>query len=83
MSIVERAIEISGTIGEDRKLILDGPLPISGPKRAKVIILVQDDDIDENEWRIAVKTSASFDFLNDPKEDIYTLEDGEPFVDEG
>ncbi len=30
------------------------------------------------EWERAIATNPSFAFLNDPEEDIYTLEDGKP-----
>lgn len=43
----------------------------------------EDDDKDEMEaLKIALRNPV-FESLNDPCEDIYTLEDGEPFVDEG
>jgi hypothetical protein len=30
-------------------------------------------------WVNAIATNPSFAFLDDPEEDIYTLEDGKPF----
>ena len=38
------------------------------------------DEINEQEWLHAAATNAIFDFLKDPEEDIYTLEDGKPFT---
>jgi len=38
-------------------------------------------DYEEKLWDYAAATSPAFNFLNDPEEDIYTLEDGEPFND--
>ena len=35
----------------------------------------------EEAWLRAVASNDSFEFLADPVEDIYTLEDGEPFGD--
>jgi hypothetical protein len=80
-----RAVETTGTIDEHKKLHLDETLPIEGPMRVRVIILIPADvdDFEEQEWLHAAATSSSFDFLNDPAEDIYTLEDGVPFRDEG
>jgi len=35
-----KAIEVSGEIDEERQLHLDEPLPVSGPSRVRVIILM-------------------------------------------
>lgn len=76
------AIETTGTIDEHHQLHLDGKLPIHGPKRVKVIVLSPTDaEWDEMEWLQAAAHDAAFDFLNDPAEDIYTLEDGKSFPD--
>jgi hypothetical protein len=78
--VATRAIELTGTIDEQRQLHLDEPLPIVGPSRVRVIILApQDDDIDEREWLQWLSKNPAFDFLHDPAEDIYTLEDGKPY----
>lgn len=37
------------------------------------------EEISESEWLYAATTNPSFDFLKEPEEDIYTLEDGRPF----
>jgi hypothetical protein len=75
-----RAIEVSGTIDDKQQLHLDEPLGIQGPTRVKVVILVPDyEEVDEIEWARAASKSPSFAFLNDPAEDIYTLNDGKPF----
>ena len=79
-----KAIEIRGTIDDQRRLHLDEPLPISGPSRVRVIILFSDrEEIDEQEWLRAVAANPAFDFLKEPEEDIYTLADGKPFSAEG
>ena len=76
------AIELSGTVDENHSLQLDGPLPISGPKRVRVIILYpQGDDWTEDEWLRAAARNPAFNYLHDPAEDIYTLADGTPFDD--
>ena len=49
----------------------------------RVIILLPEDETTEKEWLHAAATDPAFDFLKDPAEDIYTLADGRPFVDEG
>jgi hypothetical protein len=75
-----RAIEMTGTVDEQRQLQLDGPLPLAGPSRVRVIILVPEaGDVDEHEWLQAAAANPAFDFLNRPEEDVYTLSDGSPF----
>jgi hypothetical protein len=50
----------------------------------RVIVLFPDDtEIDETEWLYAAATNPAFDFLKDSAEDIYTIQDGEPFDDQG
>jgi hypothetical protein len=79
-----KAIEVEGTIDEQRRLQLDEPLPIVGPGRVRVIILIPDEtDIEEKEWLQAAAINPAFDFLKEPEEDIYTLADGKPFDDQG
>ena len=39
-------------------------------------------DFDEYEWLQAAASSLAFDCLADPEEDIYTVADGKPFIDE-
>lgn len=83
MDVTMRAIETTGTIDQHQQLLLDEPLPSIGPSRVRVIILVTEEmDITEQEWLRAAATSPSFDFLKEPVEDIYTLEDGKPFHDQ-
>ena len=84
MSFATRAIETVGTITAQCRLVLDDPLPIAGPRRVRVIILMPDEeDIDEAEWLRAVAANPAFDFLKDPAEDIYSIQDGKPFHDPG
>jgi hypothetical protein len=84
MEVMIKAIEITGTIDEQRQLLLDEPLPIVGPSRVRVIILLDEEtDIDEKEWLRTAAANLAFDFLKEPEEDIYTLADGKPFHDQG
>ena len=83
MENVEKAIEATGTIDAERRLVLDEPLSVVGPKRVRVIILLPEDtEVDEKEWLRAASTNPAFDFLKEPEEDIYTLEDGRPYYDQ-
>jgi hypothetical protein len=85
MSTPVRAIETTGVIDDERHLQLDAPLPITGSGRVRIIVLFDEEsgDIDESEWLYAAATNPAFNFLKEPEEDIYTLQDGEPFDDEG
>lgn len=84
MDGVLRALEVAGTVDEHHQLHLDTPLPIAGPSRVRVIVLLADDtEVDEREWLHLAGKNPAFDFLREPKEDIYTLDDGEPFRDAG
>jgi len=80
------AIEMTGTVDENHQLQLDGALPFVGPKRVRVIVLSplteETDEWNELEWLKNVLGNPVFDFLNDPEEDIYSLNDGKTFHDE-
>ena len=80
METISKAIETSGTLDDQRHITLDESLPELEGKRIRIIVLVpESDDIPESEWLHAAVTSSAFDFLKEPEEDIYTLEDGKPF----
>ena len=84
MQVATKAIETTGMIDAQYHLVLDGALPITGPTRVRVIILVpEESDISETEWIQAAAANPAFYFLKDTEEDIYTLSDGRPFYDEG
>jgi len=84
MQATTKAIETTGTIDAQHHLVLDGALPITGPTRVRVIILVPEEtDINETEWLQATTANPALYFLKDPEEEIYTLSDGRPFYDEG
>lgn len=78
-----KAFETTGTVYEEHRLLLDEPLPIPGPSRVRVIILLHDEEEPgEREWLRAAAASPALDFLQDPEEDIYRATDGKPFHDE-
>lgn len=80
MEILEKAIEATATIDANRQLVLDEPLPVVGPTKVRVIILLPEEaEIDEKEWLRSASVSPALDFLKEPEEDIYTLSDGKPF----
>jgi hypothetical protein len=82
MEATMTAVETTGTIDERRQLRLDEALPVSGPLRVRVIVLVPvADEWEEDEWLRAAAANAAFKDLEAPEEDIYSLEDGAPFRD--
>ena len=81
--MTQRAVETTGTVDKEHKLVLDEPLPIAGPSRVRVIILLSEDaDLDEELWLRAARSNPAFEFLTDPAEDVYTAADGKPLSDQ-
>ena len=71
-------IELVGTVDEQHQLSALVPAQIkAGP--VKVVLEITDDD-GEDAWRKGVAEIWARDW-SDPREDIYTLEDGEPIDD--
>lgn len=82
MGIVDKAFETTATIDANRQLVLDEPLPVIGPAKVRVIILLHEEvDTDEKGWLRSASINPAFDFLKEPEEDLYTLSDGKPFHD--
>ncbi len=48
-------------------------------RKAKVLVLFEDEEVTEKEWLQLALKGGAFDFWNDPAEDIYTLNDGIPY----
>jgi small-conductance mechanosensitive channel len=83
MLLTKKAIEVTGTVDAQNQLILDEKLPITGPTRVRIVILLPDDaDIDELDWLHSAMNNPAYDFLKEPEEDIYNLTDGRPFNDQ-
>ena len=54
MKTIETAIETMATINTEHQLVLDEPLPVSGPARVRVIVLLPEQaDIEEREWLLS------------------------------
>ena len=77
-----QAVELIGTIDEKGQLHLDAPISVVGQGRVRVILIPEEAEIGENERLKAAASNPAFDFLEDPGEDIYTLDDGKPFNDQ-
>lgn len=78
---MQSSIETTATIGANRHLILDADIPVKISKKVRVIVLI-DEDIDDTNWLEAASENDLFSFLADEGEDIYSLEDGTPVLDE-
>ncbi|MFH0765745.1 MAG: hypothetical protein V2A61_04925 [Calditrichota bacterium] len=74
-----QALESTGVV-KRRTITLDEELPIEDDRRVRVILLLDHERDEEQEWLKALASNPAFNFLNDPREDIYTLEDGKPYV---
>jgi hypothetical protein len=73
------AIETTGTIERNGKIVIDETFSVSAPTSVRVIVLFpESEDLNESEWLRAASKNEAFDFLNSTEEDIYSLEDGKP-----
>lgn len=78
-----RAIEINSRTDKKGHLKIDYKLNMS-ERNVRILILMDDDNSiieDEKLWINSISKNPAFDFLNDPNEDIYSLNDGESFND--
>ncbi len=73
------AIETTGTIEQNGRSVIDETFSVNAPTSVRVIVLFpESEDLNESEWMQSASKNEAFDFLNDPKEDIYSLTDGKP-----
>jgi len=74
------AIEINTKTDNSGHLKIDVPLKKIN-KSVRLIILFNEEEEsfeDEKTWLYANAKNPSFDFLNEPEEDIYSLKNGKP-----
>jgi len=78
-----KAIELNSATDKDGNLKLDFSLGIR-EKQVRVLLLF-DDNISKEEEEViymnALSNNPAFDFLKEPDEDIYSINDGEPIND--
>lgn len=75
-----QTLEVAANFDSDGHLTLLKPLKNRSGQRVRVLILIsEEDEISDEKWLKAVATNPVFDFLNEEAEDIYSLEDGQPF----
>jgi hypothetical protein len=76
----KKTIEVIGQVDAEHRLSAQVPVDIPGP--VKLALLLQtDEDAAGKEWQAGIAREWR-DELADPREDIYTLQDGDP-IDEG
>jgi len=78
-----RAIEINSKTDKTGHLKINYRLNKSN-RKVRVLILLDEEDtnIDEEKlWLDSISKNPALDFLYNPSEDIYSLNDGEPFND--
>lgn len=71
-----KPIELIGKIDEQHRLHVDLPLDVQ-PGPVKIIVQPITEVDEESDWRVLINHSWAKDW-SDPREDIYTLEDGKP-----
>ena len=78
-----KAIEINTKTDSSGNLRIDIPLKQIETK-VRVLILFQEENDIENEqkWLYANAANPSLDILNEPEEDIYSMNDGIPYPHE-
>jgi len=77
-----RAIEINSKTDKTGHLKIDYKLDKSDIN-VRVLILLDDDTEQDEEklWLKSISKNPAFSYLNDPAEEVYSLNDGEPFND--
>ena len=77
-----KAIEINSRTDKFGHLKIDYKLNKSD-RKVRVLILFEDEksEYEEKLWMNSISKNPAFDFLNNPEEDIYSLNDGEPLND--
>jgi hypothetical protein len=78
-------LTIDATVEDALHLRLEKPLQFPAGTKARVLFLPDEtatDEISEAEWLRFASHSSTFEDWNDPREDIYTLEDGDPLEPE-
>lgn len=74
-----KTIEIKTQTDNSGNLKIEVPLHLRN-KKVRIFIFPNDDDDffqDEKMWLQANAGNPAFDFLNEPEENVYTLNDGE------
>lgn len=76
-----KAIEINSKTDKNGHLRIDYKLN-KPEKKVRILLLLEEEQTesdDEKIWLGSISNNPAFDFLEDPAEDIYSPNDGEPF----
>ena len=77
-----QAVEASGHIDSNGSLQINSRLPLKEGDVKVIIMYAENEETNEEKlWMKSVSNNPAFDFLNDPEEDIYSLNDGKPLHD--
>ena len=77
-----QAVEAVGHIDSNGSLQINTPLPLKEGDVKVIIMYAENEETNEEQlWMRAISNNPAFDFLNDPEEDIYSLNDGKPLHD--
>jgi len=71
-----KTIELTGHVDEQHRLCVELPAGVQ-PGPMKVILELPETESEAQNWAIGVARAWAADW-NDPREDIYSLEDGTP-----
>lgn len=78
-----KAIEI--VTKTDKKGHLKKDYKLDNSNKDVHVLILLDEDISEKDeerlWLNSISKNPAFDFLNEPVEDVYSLDDGQPFND--
>ncbi len=77
-----KAIEINSKTDKHGHLRINYPLNKKNSKVRVIILLIEDNESEEEKlWMQSISNNPSFDFLKEPEEDIYSIDDGEAIND--
>ena len=71
-----RAIELIGAVDAQHRLKAEAPVDLE-PGPVRLLVLVPEQDETEGVWMRAIASEWSEELRN-PRQDLYTLEDGDP-----
>jgi bifunctional DNA-binding transcriptional regulator/antitoxin component of YhaV-PrlF toxin-antitoxin module len=77
-----QALELKAKVDGYGKLVIDKPLLSALNREVKVIVLFEqdEDEYSESVWLQNLSANSAFNFLKEEQEDIYTPNDGKPFM---
>ena len=77
-----QALEAYGHIDNNGSLQIKSPLPLKEGDVKVIIMYTENEETSEEQlWMRSISNNPAFDFLKDPEEDIYSLNDGKPLYD--